>query len=167
MSILNPEEQKATENAEEFGNFEPLPAGRYACQLVEFHRHTANSGNQSVKSAWRIADGQPHSGRRFFNYSSLKPEYIGGLKSVFAAIGAPLSATEEECVGRAAWVTISLEADTRTDHLGERQNKVKFVAAYDGPPLPAYVDKATADSTAIDDAFGPVGAAWASEEDLA
>ena len=157
MSILNNEEQKTAENAEEFASFEALPAGRYACQLIEFHRHTANSGNESVKSVWRIADGLPNAGRRFFNYSSLNPEYIGGLKGIYAAIGAPLTADEADCLGRAAWVTVSEEADKRPDHIGEKQNKVKYISKYDGPPLPEYLDPNAAVGgydADIDRAFG-------------
>jgi hypothetical protein len=164
MSILDNNEQKAAETAE-VQSFEALPAGKYACQLTEMHRHTSPSGNDSLKNVWRIADGQKGGGRLFFNYASLKPEHIGRVRGIYEAIGAPLSADESDVVGRAAWVTVGVEADTRPDHLGEFQNKVKYVSKYDGPPLPEYIDPNAGPSFSDDDIpFGnnPAG----SEEDL-
>ena len=164
MSILDPNEQKAAETAEIQSGYEALPAGKYACQLTEMHKHTSPSGNDSLKNVWRIADGQKGGGRLFFNYASLKPEHIGRVRGIYEAIGAPLSANEDEVIGRAAWVTVGVEADTRPDHLGEFQNKVKFVSKYDGAPLPVYVDpNAPADDP---DADIPFGSSAGSEEDL-
>lgn len=167
MSILDPNEQQAAETAEVKTGYDALPAGKYACQLTEMHKHTSGSGNSSLKNVWRIADGQKGAGRLFFNYASLKPEHIGRVRGIYEAIGSPLSAEESEVLGRAAWVQVGVEADTRPDHMGEFQNTVKFVAKYDGPPLSAHVDpngmSATPDSD-IDDVFGPAGGG--SEEDL-
>ena len=138
MSILNPDEQKAAESAEEFGGYEPLPAGKYACQVTELHRHTFFRDSLPDPDVWRVADGQKFAGRLFFNYSSLKPEFLGNVKGLFTALGASFSAAEDEMIGRSAWVTVSIEADTRPDHLGEKQNRVKMISKYDGAPLPEY-----------------------------
>lgn len=138
MSILNPDEQKAAETAEEFSGYDPLPAGKYACQVTELHRHTAGTGNESLKNVWRVADGQKFAGRLFFNYSSLKPEFLGNVKGIFTALGVSFDADEDDLLGRAAWVTVSIEADTRPDHFGEKQNRVKLITKYDGAPLPEY-----------------------------
>lgn len=164
MSILDPSEQQAAETAE-VQSFEALPAGKYACQLTEMHKHTSGSGSESLKNTWRIADGQKSAGRLFFNYASLKPEHIGRVRGIYEAIGAPLSADEDEVIGRSAWVTVGVGADTRPDHMGEFQNKVKFVSKYDGPPLPEYIDHNAGSvnpDADLDRAFGGGG----SEEDL-
>jgi hypothetical protein len=163
MSILNPEEQQAAQTAEEFSGFEAIPAGKYACQLTEFHRHTSGTGSESLKNVWRIADGQKYGGRLFFNYSSLKPEFLGNVKGIFTALGASFDADEADMVGRSAWVTLSIEADTRPDHLGERQNRVKMVQKYDGAPLPAYQ---SAPLNADPDSDIPFSTDSDSEEDL-
>ena len=164
MSILDHNEQKAAETAE-VQSFDVLPAGKYACQLTEMHKHTSPSGNDSLKNVWRIADGQKGGGRLFFNYASLKPEHIGRVRGIYDAIGAPLSASEEDVIGRSAWVTVGVEADTRPDHLGESQNKVKYVSKYDGAPLPSYIDPNAGPSGDPDDDI-PFGSNPGFEEDL-
>jgi hypothetical protein len=164
MSILDPDEQQAAENAEVKTGYDALPAGKYACQLTEMHKHTNSAGNTTLKNTWRIADGRVNSGRLFFNYASLKLEHIGRVRGIYEAIGAPMSANESDVVGRAAWVTVGVEADTRADHLGDFQNKVKFVSKYDGVPLPSYIDSNASPSDP--DADIPFGNNPGSEEDL-
>jgi hypothetical protein len=167
MSILDPDEQQAAETAELKTSFDPLPAGKYACQLTEMHKHTNPAGNTTLKNTWRIADGLQYGGRLFFNYASLKPENLGRVRGIYEAIGAPMSAEESDVVGRSAWVTVNVKADTRSDHLGEFQNNIQIVTKYDGAPLPTYIDPNAGPSNPdadIDDAFGPAGGG--SEEDL-
>jgi len=166
MSILDNSEQKAAATADVQTGYEALPAGKYAMQLIELHRHTSPSGSESLKNVWRIADGQKNGGRLFFNYASLKPEHIGRVRGIYEAVGAPLTADEDDIVGRSAWVTVGVEADTRPDHLGEFQNKVKLITKYDGPPLPQYIDPNAGASDGDDpDADIPFGVGG-SEEDL-
>lgn len=166
MSILDPNEQQAAETAEVKTGYDALPVGKYACQLTEMHKHTNAVGNISLKNVWRIADGQKYAGRLFYNYASLKAEHIGRVRGIYEAIGAPLSAEESEVIGRAAWVHVGVKADTRSDHMGDFENKVKFVAKYDGAPLPSYIspNAAAGDDSDLDDMFGP--AEGGSEEDL-
>jgi len=163
MSILDQNEQQAAETAEVKSGYDVLPAGKYACQLTEMHKHTNPAGNISLKNVWRIADGQPNAGRLFFNYASLKPEWIGSVRGIYEAIGAPMSADEIDMVGRSAWVIVGVEADKRSDHLGEPTNKVKMVQKYDGAPLPAYQAAAL---NADPDSDIPFSTDSDSEEDL-
>jgi hypothetical protein len=162
MSILSNEEQKAAEQAESYGSFESLPAGRYACQLVEFHPHTTGT---SFWVRWRIANGQKYGGRTFLDFPSNKPEYLGKVKSIFEALGRPFSADENDLVGLPAWVHVTEEFDNRPEHQGEKQNKVKFVSKYDGSPLPEYQRAGSGDPDA-DIPFTTDGDGSANEEDL-
>jgi len=135
MSLLDPEQQKAAEQAEVFdGKFPALPAGKYPCRLDEFHPHTTGS---SFLVKWKIVKGHPNAGRTFIDFPSNAPEYLGKVKAIFEAVKSPLDADEVDMIGRPAWVTVSEEFDNRPEYATEKRNRVKFVSVYDGADLPA------------------------------
>jgi hypothetical protein len=153
MSLLTPEQQAQAKDAEAFepGKFEALPAGRYACRLVQLEPHTTGT---SFAVRWKIAKGQKYAGRTFIDFPSNKPEYLGKIKTILYAVGGTLASDPSDVMYSPAWVNVTEEFDNRPEHKGEKQNKVKFVEKYDGPPLPEEDDQFSDDDIPFGSAPG-------------
>lgn len=155
MSLLNPAEQKAAEEAQ---SSQVVPAGIYTCRVFGVERW---SNGTSLVWKFKVAKGQPLAGKEFWDWTGLGDKGIWKTKAHIMNLGFPLTAGEDEMVGTPCKVFVEVGTNKDT---GDPKNVVKKVIRFDGE-LPDEDPPRSMDDD-LDDAFGPSPGATASEDDL-
>lgn len=130
MSLLDPTEQNAAENAVEGG---VAPAGVYLCRVHAVEKWKTGS---SLRWIYKVVPEQLFAGKEFWEFTGLKDASIWRTKARMASLGQKIDATEDQIIGIPVAVTV--EVGVRQDN-GEPRNNVTNVTLYEGE-LPAEPD---------------------------
>lgn len=130
MPQLNDSTAQKVADAED--GFALLDPGVYLVQLVEVE---VKKGDKGPYWAWRfdIPEGLAHSGRRFYENTSMSEAAFFRLKGVFAAFEVPTTTNTDDLLGRQIRLVVGHETINKGPNMGKLRNCIDKLLPKDGP----------------------------------